>query len=868
MKSRILLKDIPFGKFHSAIFTTFSINLYYFEQQVLPLLGSKGIHYISVLADSNMLNAQLDTFSLLSEQRKRSYAIHGIQCKGAFHPKIIFLAGETTLLLLIGSGNLTSSGHGKNLEVWNAIFIDNINDEKLGFVIQAWNYLKSIHSDLGLSAQHKLKSIEENCSLLDNGDKISLVGSYNLNATDKISFLVPDNSNSLFNQLSDRIDNEKINKITIMSPYYDSEGKFIHLLNNRFNPTEINIILQENFGIIPNKMNPEVNMHFYNWADICNEEIKQKYFHAKNIVFEGENQNFLFSGSANASIAAFGTDKYLSTNHEACVLYQSYENDYLGLLGINLSVNSGKLADFKNSLIESENQNSDSQKLIFIKAIEQNYENIAVYLSLKKKCEEVTLCLFSAKGNIEYQQVLNIETGIVNLQITLPKDLSLMYGAIFSNTILISNKQFVIDLKAFESTNPSPRNRSLNQIRKLIESGNFSTLKMIDYLNTIYKQKDSKKIAAKAISKSEEEKNDERIIEEESDLLYLSYEEIQEKIKNLEFTRVNKTYIEYKSIRLLDSIFAYLKESKQKEEQAKIDEEETEDINKSTGRVEEKKSKDKNPISISNYDRMREKVGKFLASYCTIIESKIDNKKADKPNLIDLSMFLIILEILSHLSSHKEKIEGKEKKEYLLDFPFSDTDNSWSKFAIHIIGLFTLWCSQKGGFKEIESEEYKSKMILYEKMAFKTSLGILALFFVINKEYGPNKIEDWCNLALLNANQSFNSINFRYKDISEFEEIIPVDARKEIGESNFSETISLMLAYLNSYSSNSSNYHVGDYYLHPEDGYSQIAKIIHGTNDTFYKLYSPGYRWIPLIGNYWNGKVYSQTKSQWLATKK
>jgi hypothetical protein len=56
-----------------------------------------------------------------------------------------------------------------------------------------------------------------------------------------------------------------------------------------------------------------------------------------------------------------------------------------------------------------------------------------------------------------------------------------------------SNKQFITDINAFESTNPSPRNRSLNQIRKLIESGNFSTPKIIDYLNTIYRQKEVKK---------------------------------------------------------------------------------------------------------------------------------------------------------------------------------------------------------------------------------------------------------------------------------------------------------------------------------------------------------------------------------------
>ncbi|MBK8044329.1 MAG: hypothetical protein IPK21_17725 [Haliscomenobacter sp.] len=120
MKSRILLKEIPSGKFHSAIFATYSINLYYLEQQVLPLLGSKGIHYVSILADGAMLTTQ-------------------------------------------SSGNLTTSGHGKNLEVWNAVYVNSLDDAKYGLVIQAWNYMKQLHADLGDSANNKLKSIEENC---------------------------------------------------------------------------------------------------------------------------------------------------------------------------------------------------------------------------------------------------------------------------------------------------------------------------------------------------------------------------------------------------------------------------------------------------------------------------------------------------------------------------------------------------------------------------------------------------------------------------------------------------------------------------------------------------------------------------------
>src|SRR5690554_3589370 len=107
MKNRILLKDIPANRFHSAIFTTYSINFYYLEQQVLPLLGAKNIHYVSILIDGAILSNQIEKYAQLSQNRKRNYSLHGMQSNGSFHSKLIFLAGQDSVLLLVGSGNLT-----------------------------------------------------------------------------------------------------------------------------------------------------------------------------------------------------------------------------------------------------------------------------------------------------------------------------------------------------------------------------------------------------------------------------------------------------------------------------------------------------------------------------------------------------------------------------------------------------------------------------------------------------------------------------------------------------------------------------------------------------------------------------------------
>jgi hypothetical protein len=865
MKSRILLKEIPSGKFHSTIFTTYSINLYYLEQQVLPLLGSKGIHYVSILADGSMLSTQLEHYGYLSQQRKRNYAVHGIQSSGAFHSKLIFLAGSDSVLLLVGSGNLTTSGHGKNLEVWNAVYVNSLDDTKYGFVIQAWNYMKQLHADLGDSANSKLKSIEENCFLLAKGDEAEAT-IFDLDAQNQISFHVNRSDSSLFSQVSDIVGNDKIERITIMCPFHDSEGKFIQELNNRYKPGQIDVLVQADFGALPLKMKNQSNVRFFEWTEVMQEKQKQSYFHAKNIVIEGRNKNYLISGSANASIAAFGTMTIPATNQESCVFYQSTESDYLELLSIKSAGKSVNLADYEPESESNLSESSELERSVFIKSAEKNFDTVNLIFQVKSPIKIANIQLFDTKGAIQFEEMTELEPGEHFQQISIPNGLALLFVEISVQGIATSNKQFITDINAFESTNPSPRNRSLNQIRKLIESGNFSTPKIIDYLNTIYRQKEVKKGISKA--SDQEERNDELPKEEDDDLLYLSYAEIQEKAKQIDNQEKIHHYIEYKGVRLWESIFSYLKESREKELQAKIDEEETEDINSSGGRTEKKDTKPKRSISKSNFERLKDKVTKFLDSYHEILRQKTIDPKGEKPSLIDLSMYLIMHEILLHLLGHKETIAEEEKEKYLLQIRFSKKENSWSEYVTQYIGMFTMWCTQSCGFKDIDSADYRMKLEHYKIMAFKTNLSSLSICAIVNEESDMVNLLQWHQLNLLNSNLAFNAANSIHTDTEDFISFIPQNVLDDIGEAIIEDEISKNLTQLAVLKTKPSNYVVGDFYYHSELGYTYLDKVIQNPNNTFYKLFTPGFEWDEEVNNYWNGYVYSIKEKRWLKSRK
>lgn len=865
MKSRILLKEIPSGKFHSAIFTTYSINLYYLEQQVLPLLGSKGIHYVSILADGTMLSTQLEHYGYLSQQRKRNYAVHGIQSSGAFHPKLIFLAGPESILLLVGSGNLTTSGHGKNLEVWNAVYINSLDDAKYGFVIQAWNYLKQLHTDLGDSANSKLKSIEENCILLAKGDEVEAT-IFNLDTLNQISFHANQSESSLFTQVSNIVGNDKIERITIMCPFHDSEGKFIQELNNRYNPGQIDVIVQADFGALPFKLKNQSNVRFFEWTEVMQEKQRQSYFHAKNIVFEGKNKNYLISGSANASIAAFGTLAIPATNQESCVIYQSTDSDYLELLAIKSTTNPVLLEDYEPENDTKSSESAELERSIFIKSAEKNFDTVNLIFQVKSPIKNANIRLFDPKGTIQFEEMISLEPGEHFQQILIPNGLALLFVEIAIQGIATSNKQFITDINAFESTNPSPRNRSLNHIRKLIESGNFSTPKIIDYLNTIYRQKEVKKGISKA--SEQEERNDELPKEEDDDLLYLSYAEIQERAKQIDNQEKIHHYIEYKGVRLWESIFSYLKESREKELQAKIDEEETEDINSSGGRSERKEPKPKRSISKSNFERLKDKVTKFLDSYNEILRQKTIDSKSEQPSLIDLSMYLIMLEILLHLIGHKESIADEEKEKHLLQIRFTKKRNSWSEYLTQFIGMFTLWCTQAKGFKDIDSADYILKLDHYKTMAFKTNLSALSICTIVNEESDMVNLMQWHQLNILNSNLVFNSSNSTHTDTEEFISFIPQNVLDEIGEAVIEDEISKNLTQLAVSKTKTNNYAVGDFYYHSELGYTYLDKVIQNPNNTFYKLFTPGFEWDEEVNNYWNGHVYSIKEKRWLKSRK
>jgi hypothetical protein len=867
MKTRVLLKDIPGKKFHSAIFTSYSFNFYYLEQQVLPLLYSKGINYISILVDSKMLDSQLESFGSFSESNKRSYSLYGIHSNYSFHPKIIYLIGDKDILILVGSGNLTTSGHGKNLETWNPIFINIEDQEKKPFAKYIWEYIDSLFNDLGNNAQQKLRNIEKHSPILTEVLNTESRNRLTLSENETIHFLYPKFNESIYHQVRNIIGEATISRIIFMSPFYDEKGSLIEQFDKEYNPENIDIILQHNFGKKPSKLTPKPNMKFFNWSAVKGNSIKQNYFHAKNILFIGNNNQFLISGSANVSVAAFGNTTMSKMNEEACFIYESQSTNYLDLLELNFSPEPIQLKDIKEEHLKTTNDSSEVHTIKII-SLEKFDRSLKIVCQSELNYKDIQLILYISKRNSFPIKVDKINKGRNEFSIIVDQQYHAFYAHFSIKSQKISNNQFVIDLVSTEKTNPSKQNRTINKFRADLDDKFLSSTRIIEYLNSIQKYKTNKPNSSPSTN-SEEEK-DEQIKDEE--IMYLSYEELQNRIKDFSNTFDNRTHpINHHSINIWDIISLHLKTTKQNREQKKYDHDETEDVDISSGNETTVKEIELANIKAKAFEENRKKVINTFNKYIEVLRNKIKtDRMIGKPQVNDLSMFLIIIDLLIRLVEYKELVEQEDSSKlenHLLKQKFSHKGETLSQFIIEITGLFTLWVNRAEGFEQFDNTDYQQRLKQYKEEAFKASLVLLSLFNLINEGYKEDTLDMWVKISLLNINKCFNSDQNRYETAEPFDYLINDHTFNVIGEETIHEEINKSLNYINSFKY-SSEYQENDFFEHKSDG---ICYILHLTQNAktgdFLKLINTGYDWDSDINNYWNHQLYGIKENKWYSTK-
>lgn len=103
--------------YHKALLLTYSFDPVFFEQVVLPDLWAGRSGDILVLGDRDQIHASTQATAGQLWHLGKHYLLAGADQTGAFHPKVLLRIGAKDGAVMVGSGNLTSSGWGGNQEL-------------------------------------------------------------------------------------------------------------------------------------------------------------------------------------------------------------------------------------------------------------------------------------------------------------------------------------------------------------------------------------------------------------------------------------------------------------------------------------------------------------------------------------------------------------------------------------------------------------------------------------------------------------------------------------------------------------------------------------------------------------------------------
>ncbi len=476
-------------KYASCIITCYTFDFTFFEERVMSILGSSNIKNVNIFLDGKYLDHYLESASGNEFKTHKTYSLNPIYSSGVFHPKIMLLTGPKHGLLIIGSGNVTTSGLSTNDEIWGAFHLNSEDSKNAPLFATVWRYLQQYTQKANGFNLHKINWVTKYAPWLVDIDSLATNGFIPIQKGTELKFIGNNSQVNHFQELIKSLPAKRVSKLTIISPYFDEKGKVLEQLHNSFKIEKITCITDAEFGLLPIKLNEKLTkvIPFYDWKyciksfDDCYNRLHAKIFHFEYT----DGWEYLLIGSANATINAFGSETSPAKNAEAgLLLRRKNQSTFLNDLGIKLK-KAGKI-DLK-SITRNKNNIGDSQflqkvsKRIIYTEINGNKLTAKLLEALSEGCE---LNLLNNEGEILETQSINITNQELIVVIKRPEEAYKIYLSI--NNVRVSNYSLIHNIAYQSKCNPDPVNADLGH---LIETFNndpeqdkfIELLKYVDY---------------------------------------------------------------------------------------------------------------------------------------------------------------------------------------------------------------------------------------------------------------------------------------------------------------------------------------------------------------------------------------------------
>lgn len=489
---RNIFQDLPANKFHSAVFTSFTMDLSHFDNQVLRVLQEKKVCSFNILMDQRQLDKYID-FAIPSVNHVgKEYSVTGILSQGAFHPKLSLFIGEKDLLLLYGSGNLTVPGLGKNHEVFSGLYAKEEDQTQMPLIIEAWSFiLRHCRNVDGYVRRRVENEIVENSTLLRQKVKYIPHSFINIDKSLSAALLYNEENDSIFHQMVNLIPFDEISLVTVVSPYYDVDGSALLGLLKEAPNAKMEVLLQQECQLPPNKIKKDKRIRFIDF-DMTERGGDKSYnsfaftpfLHAKIFHFKTKSGEYCVIGSANATEAALGVNGK-AKNEEFCVLLYSSNRHFLKELGLTKR----ETLEMKVTEIERKSSGSKNENNFKVKIDSVDYRDgiISIYYADNKLKGSIDLIGFDRNGNQLFKKSIKLVNRPLSVEIDEKVIKQVLYFQLFDKENKpVSNKQIVNDVEALDRTTPSPRNREINRLLSKVERGNYDGLEIMEFVGDLF----------------------------------------------------------------------------------------------------------------------------------------------------------------------------------------------------------------------------------------------------------------------------------------------------------------------------------------------------------------------------------------------
>lgn len=473
--------------YHSALLTTYSFDPIFFESVYLSTLRKLGITNIVILMDANMYDQLLadsnyqchrvtqNNYTLVRQENTHS---------GVFHPKMVMLFGEEEGSLLLGSGNLTYSGLSNNEEVWSAFHVMGSESIHYPLFYKAWQYLKKVTSFVSPLVQRQIDWMQEQCTWLHNESYEEILL---LQSGEECQLLFNSTTSTILNSVYAAIGEKEIDEITVIAPFYDTEGHALKELLRHFSPKRMKCVLDLDRQSAPYSLLQDDTFIAYYKSTSSNP------LHAKIIEIQGKEETWILCGSANAGNMALGTTTSVF-NDEACILLHSkIKRNYIRELGISFT---SLTSEEKKTIVRPKQENKEESSIL-VKLISCEEKENELFLRFNKSGIEGKLTLLDhAQNDICCFDIISAE----ETSIEIGNDCvgALHIAVLKKDNVEISNRVLVIREIHVERGNPDPKRRKLSSLlddADLLENlGHI--LGYIEFDDTDKKKKSAKSIKA------------------------------------------------------------------------------------------------------------------------------------------------------------------------------------------------------------------------------------------------------------------------------------------------------------------------------------------------------------------------------------